>query len=97
MAKAVSEAATHLAKKGLMQKGAPALVRLVTQVAARFSIVVSEQAAVQAVPLVGAFGGAAINTLFMDHFQDMGRGHFVVRRLERKYGQDEVRRVYESL
>jgi hypothetical protein len=97
LAKAVSEAATHLAKKGLSQNGAPALVRLVTQVAARFSVVVSEKAAVQAVPLVGAIGGAAINALFIDHFQDMGRGHFVVRRLERLHGQDVVRQVYESL
>ena len=97
LANAVSEAATHLAKKGMTQKGAPALVRLITQVAARFSIVVSEKAAVQAVPLVGAIGGAAINTLFIDHFQDMGRGHFTVRRLERKYGQEDVRRIYETL
>lgn len=31
--------------------------------------------------MVGAFGGAVINTLFIDHFQDMGRGHFTVHRL----------------
>ena len=97
LAKAVSEAAAHLAKKGLSQKGAPALVRLVTQVAARFSVVVSQKVAAQAVPVVGAIGGAAINTLFIDHFQDMGRGHFIVRRLERQYGQNEVKRIYESL
>jgi EcsC protein family len=97
LAKAVSEAAAHLAEKGVSQSGAPAIIRLITQVAARFSIVVSEKAAVQAVPLVGAFGGAAINMLFIDHFQDMGRGHFIVRRLERLYGQDEIRRLYEGL
>jgi hypothetical protein len=97
LAKAVSEAATHLAQKGLSQHGAPAIVRLISQVASRFSIVVSEKAAAQAVPLVGAFGGAAINTLFIDHFQDMGRGHFIVRRLERVHGQDEVRRLYDVL
>lgn len=97
LAKAVSEAARHLAQKGLAQQGAPALVRLISQVASRFSIVVSEKAAAQMVPLVGAVGGAAINTLFINHFQDMGRGHFVVRRLERQHGQDEVRRQYESL
>jgi hypothetical protein len=68
-----------------------------TQIAARFSIVVSEKAAAQAVPVVGALGGAAINTLFIDHFQDMGRGHFVIRRLERIYGQDAIRRWYAEL
>jgi len=97
MAKAVSEAAVHLAKKGLSQKGAPAIIRLITQIASRFSIVVSEKAAAQAVPLVGAFGGAVVNTLFIDHFQDMGRGHFIVRRLERLHGHEEVKRVYNEL
>jgi len=97
LAMAVSEAAAHLAKKGMSKSGAPAIVRLITLVASRFSIVVSEKAAAQAVPVVGAFSGAAINTLFIEHFQNMGRGHFIVRRLERLHGQDEVRRLYEEL
>lgn len=97
MAKAVSNAAAHLAQKGLSTKGAPAIVRLIAQIAARFSLVVSEKAAAQAVPVVGAFGGAIINTLFIDHFQDMGRGHFIIRRLERHHGPEEVRRLYEAL
>jgi hypothetical protein len=97
MAKAVSDAAAHLAKKGFSDKGAPAIVRLITQIASRFSMVVSEKAAAQAVPIVGAFGGAIINTLFIDHFQDMGKGHFIVRRLERLHDPEEVRRMYEEL
>ena len=97
MAKAVSEAAAHLAAQGITQHGSPALVRLIAQIASRFSIVVSEKAAAQAVPVVGAIGGAVINTLFIDHFQDMARGHFVVRRLERLHGADEIKRVYSDL
>ena len=97
MAKAVSDAAAHLVKKGLSDKGAPAVLRLITQIASRFSIVVSEKVAAQAVPIVGAFGGAIINTLFIDHFQNVGRGHFIVRRLERVHGPEEVRRIYEAL
>ncbi len=97
MAKAVSEAAAHLAAQGLTQTGSPALVRLIAQIASRFSIVVSEKVAAQAVPVVGALGGAVINTLFIDHFQGMARGHFVVRRLERLHGADEVKRLYALL
>jgi hypothetical protein len=97
MAKAISEAAAHLAQKGLAQGGGPAIVRLIAQIASRFSIVVSEKAAAQAVPVVGAFGGALINTLFIDHFQDMGKGHFIVRRLERVHGAEEVKRIYNEL
>lgn len=97
LAKAVSEAAAHLAKSGLSQSGAPAIVRLISRIASRFSIVVSEKAMAQAIPLVGAFGGAAINALFIDHFQDMGRGHFIVRRLERLHGEEAIRRIYDGL
>lgn len=96
LSKAVSDAAAHLARYGLSQQGAPALVRLITQVAARFSVAVSEKVAVQAIPLVGALGGAAINTAFIRHFQSMATGHFIIRRLERLHGQDEVRRLYEQ-
>lgn len=97
MAKAVSEAAAHFAALGVTQHSSPALVRLIAQIASRFSIVVSEKAAAQAVPVVGAIGGAVINTLFIDHFQDMARGHFVVRRLERQHGAELVRRLYSEL
>ncbi len=97
MAKAVSDAAAYLARKGLLQQGAPAIVRLIAQIASRFSIVVSQKAAAQAVPVVGAVGGALINTLFIDHFQDMGKGHFIVRRLERAHGPVAIERVYKNL
>lgn len=97
LARAVSEAARHIAQHGATATGAPAIVQLITQVAARFSINVSQKVAAQAVPVVGAVGGALINTLFIDHFQDMARGHFIVRRLERRHGADEVRRVYQEV
>jgi hypothetical protein len=97
MAQAVSDAVQHLARNGLTHKGAPAIVRLIALIASRFSIVVSEKAAAQAVPVVGAFGGALINTLFIGHFQDMGRGHFIVRRLERVHGPTAVKRIYQEL
>jgi len=97
MAKAVSDAAAYMARKGLLEKGAPAIVQLITQVASRFSIVVSQKAAAQAVPVVGAVGGAIINTIFIDHFQDMGKGHFTVRRLERIHGPAKIERIYREL
>lgn len=97
MAKAVSEAARYLAQQGAVQHGAPVVVRLIAQLASRFSVNVSQKIAAQAVPVLGAVGGAVINTVFIDHFQDMARGHFIVRRLERRHGVDEVRRVYDGI
>ena len=95
LARSMTKAAEYIAEKGLAEEGAPALVRLIFQIAERFSIQVSEKAAAQAVPAIGAAGGAIINTLFIDHFQDMARGHFIVRRLERKYGKEVVEETYK--
>ena len=97
LSKAVSQAAAAMADRGLAKEGAPLISKLIVNIASRFEVVVSEKVAAQIVPLIGAAGGASINVLFMDHFQDMARGHFVVRRLERKYGQEEVRRFYEEI
>ena len=96
LARTVGEAAEFVAEKGLVQEGAPALVRLITSLASRSSVSVSEKAILQAVPLIGAAGGAAINLLFIAHFQRMARGHFIVRRLERTHGKAEVQRAYEG-
>lgn len=97
LATAVTEASKFLAEKGLGKAGAPALVRLVSALGARFGVVVSEKAAAQAVPILGAAGGALVNTIFIGHFQDMARGHFIVRRLEKIYGAEVVKRAYEAL
>ena len=83
-ARVLADAAQFMAERGLAQDGAPAVVRFIVQVAARYGIVVSEKTAAQALPLIGAAGGALVNALFMDHFQDVARGHFIVRRLERE-------------
>jgi len=97
LAKAVSDAATHIAEKGLVEHGVPAIVRLISKIAARFGTVVSEKVAAQAVPVVGAVGGASINLLFVSHFQNMAQGHFIVRRLERTYGQAAVQSEYRRM
>lgn len=97
MTRAVAEAAAYIAKSGLEKEAAPALVRLILAVAERFSISVTEKAAAQAVPVIGAIGGALINTVFMDHFQDMARGHFTVLRLESELGPEVVKAKYQEL
>jgi hypothetical protein len=58
---------------------------------------VTQKVAAQALPVIGAVGGAAVNYAFIEHFQDTARGHFTVRRLERRYGKDEVRAEYERI
>jgi len=94
LAKAVADAAEWLARRGLAaaaaERSAPALVRLVGRVAERFGARVAQKAAAQALPIVGALGGAAINAAFMEHYQSVAWGHFTVRRLERIHGAEAV-------
>ena len=97
LAKAVSEAAAYAAKNSVVTESAPALIRLIGHIAARFSIPVTKKAAAQSIPILGAAGGAIVNTLFINHFQDAARGHFVVRRLERTYGEELVRETYDLI
>jgi hypothetical protein len=97
LATAVTEASKYLAEKGLSKSGAPALLRLVALIASRFGIVVSQKGAAQMIPVIGAAGGAMINTIFIGHYQDMARGHFIVRRLEKIHGAEPVRLAYEAL
>ena len=97
LSKAVTDAVRHLAEKGLTETGAPAIIRLISQVSSRFGIAVSEKAAAIAVPVVGSAGGAIVNSIFIDHFQAMAKGHFIIRRLERIYGHERVKSTYLSL
>jgi hypothetical protein len=73
------------------------LAKIVEKVAARFGVVVTEKFAAQAVPIIGAVTGATLNTMFTDYYQDMARGHFIVRRLERTYGYETVRAAYSMV
>jgi hypothetical protein len=97
LAKSVTEAARFIAERGVIEEGAPILVRFIAQVASRFGVVVTQKVAAQALPVVGALGGAAVNYAFIEHFQEVARGHFTVRRLERVYGKDVVRTEYDRL
>src|ERR1017187_10346190 len=88
LGKSVTEAARFIAERGIVEEGSPILVRLITQITARFGFVVTQKVAAQAIPVIGAVGGAVVNYAFIDHFQAVARGHFTVLRLERKYGKD---------
>jgi hypothetical protein len=97
LAKTFSEAATYIAERGFAEKTAPPLVRFIAAIASRFSAVVTEEIAAKAIPVVGAVAGGTINLLFMDHFQEMARGHFIIKRLEKKYGAKFVEQNYNEL
>lgn len=97
LAQAVSRASSEIATKGFSSHGSAALLRLLNAIAARFSVQVSEQIAAKSIPAIGAVLGAMVNTVFIDHFQQVAHGHFTVRRLERQYGNETIEAVYQTL
>jgi hypothetical protein len=97
LAVTMREAASHIATKGLTQRGAPPLVRLIAGISSRFGAVVTAQAAALAIPVAGAVSGGAVNYLFANHFQNLARAHFIIKRLEGEYGMASVREAYDNL
>lgn len=76
----------------LMLSGRP-LARLLSDVASRFGVTLSQKFALQAVPVMGAVSGAVLNGAFLGHYRELARAHFTVRRMERRYGVGVVRGV----
>lgn len=93
----LSKVPEQVLRHGILKPSHPALVELVAAIAGRFGIVVTESAALRMVPILGALGGAAVNLVFMQHFQDVARAHFTVRRLERGYGAELIQGEYERI
>lgn len=85
------------AKNSTSSGDSPMLLQLISWVSKSLGINFSERSVAQAIPVIGALGGATLNAIFINHFQDMATGHFTVRRLERQYGVKAVREAYASL
>ncbi len=92
----LGKAAHHIAKHGLANESAPIIIKLISEISSRFSLQVSQKIIVQSIPVLGAASGALINTIFMDHFQNIARGNFVIRRMERIYGQEKIYEEYDK-
>jgi hypothetical protein len=74
---------------------APAFARLLARVASAFEVAVTEKMLAEAVPVIGALGGAAINAGFTEFFNEAAKFHFGLKRLEAEFGEDLIRSEYE--
>lgn len=95
--KMVADAAKAAGTRGAAAQSAPAVIRLVETIAGRFGITVSEKMFAQALPIIGAVGGASINGLLTHHYLSLAKGFFTMRRLEREYGETTIRQQFENL
>jgi hypothetical protein len=93
----MTAAVAQAAQQGFDTASGPVVLKVVSMIASRFGVTISQRAALQIMPIIGALGAATVNTIFMQHFQDIARAHFTVRRLERKYGEEFVRARYREL
>jgi hypothetical protein len=96
LSRLTANATAFMLERNAANLSAPAVSGLVAEIATRFGLVVSERSTASALPVLGAVGGATVNLLFMNHFQRVARGHFAIRQLEREYGSDVVRRLYNE-
>ncbi|MFT5243068.1 MAG: hypothetical protein ACJA1H_000158 [Glaciecola sp.] len=83
--------------KGASTLGSGVLSNFVSKIATRLSLLISEKFLAQALPIVGAIGGGGLNYVFVDHFQKMATAHFSIKRLERNYGEAQVKLAYETI
>jgi hypothetical protein len=90
-----ANATSILIERGTANVSAPVVSSLVSEIATRFGVVVTERSAASALPVLGALGGATVNMIFMNHFQRVASGHFAIRKLERLHGQSVVRQHYQ--
>lgn len=98
LAKALPEMLENLTARGLGEAAAGQLTKFITLIAARFSIVVAEEAAARAIPaVVGAISAASLNVAFMHFYQELAKGHFAIKRLEKQYGTEAVKRKYDEV
>lgn len=96
LAQALRELTQMITQRGAVSLGSPVATRLIMLITERFSVRVVEKLSVQVIPALGALTGAAVNTIFIDHFQRMAEGHFTLRRLERIYGRESIHRAYRQ-
>jgi hypothetical protein len=97
LAHGLARAADAVTIAGAAQGGGTAALRFLAPLATRYGALVSEKMMAQTVAVIGAVGGAAINLAFVEHFQELARGHFTIRRLERAYGPEPVRSEFDRL
>lgn len=102
MSTTLKGASAYISKNGIqglsqvMVMSLNPFVKAIGLIASRFTIQVSEKFIAQSLPIIGAAGGGTVNFMFINHFQKMAKAHFTLRRLERKYGEEAIKNVYNE-
>lgn len=68
----------------------PALHKLIATLAPKIAATLSQKLAAQAVPVLGAVSGAALNAAFLNHYRELARIRFRLLRLAQIHGGERV-------
>lgn len=68
----------------------PALAQLVRSVAPRLAAALGQKLAAQAVPVMGAVAGAALNAAFLSYYREMAEIRFALLRLAEQHGAEPI-------
>ncbi len=67
-----------------------ALNKLIATLAPKIAVVMGQKLAAQAVPVLGAVSGAALNAAFLSHYRELARIRFRLLRLSQSHGAEQV-------
>lgn len=67
-----------------------ALQNLIAKIAPKLAVVFGQKLAAQAVPILGAVSGAALNAAFLSYFREMAHVRFALLRLAATHGAEPV-------
>lgn len=74
----------------------PALQRVIATVAPRLAVAMGQKLAAQAVPVLGAVSGAALNAAYLRYYREMARIRFALMRLTVQHGAEAVMARFAS-
>jgi len=95
--KPLEESSKYIAQKGMTGMGAPFVVQLVAKICAKYQTIIAAKTVSRLIPVIGAATGAYINVVYINYFQDKARGHFIIRRLEKKYGITTIKKNFKAI
>lgn len=74
----------------------PAVQRVIATVAPKLAAALGQKLAAQAVPILGAISGAALNAAFLGYYRDMARIRFALLALAGQHGPDVVLAAFQA-
>lgn len=74
----------------------PVLQNLIATVAPRLAVAMGQKLAAQAIPVLGALSGAALNAAFLRYYRELAQIRFALLRLAQSHGAEPVLTAFQT-